>query len=65
MTAEGEIKHASSGHCLDEDANNDNEVKKNLYYILKPIKKEYGKVIIIASIRMQTMKIKLKKYEDH
>ena len=61
MTAEGEIKHASSGHCLDEDANNDNEVKKILQ---KTNKKEYDKVIIIASIRMQTMKIKLEKYED-
>ena len=30
---------------------------------MKTNKKEYGKVIIIASIRMQTMKIKLKKYE--
>jgi len=27
VTASGEIKHAASGHCLDEDANNENQVE--------------------------------------
>ena len=31
---------------------------------MKTNKKEYGKVIIIASMRLQTMKIRLNKYED-
>ena len=27
VTASGEIKHAASGHCLDQDANNENQVE--------------------------------------